>query len=163
MHTTRHFMIVQGTRLSFCLDRSESSSDQPSGQEPQQDGSTVGVVDIRPAALLLPSSGDSELDSDIDAQNKSGYEASSDADSLSSGSSGEYVPPHLRQGHPYLLSKSVHLDQGLHRRDIESEGHNDNVVSHHGCGIRIGWLVRLQLRSGYRQSDPSWIGHTREF
>ena len=50
-----------------CLNSSESSSDQPSEQELYQDGSTVGLVDIRPAALLLPSSGDSELDSDIDA------------------------------------------------------------------------------------------------
>ena len=63
-----------------CLDRSESISDQPSGQDIQQDGSTVGVVDIRPEALLLPSSGDSELDADTDAHNKSGYEDSSDAE-----------------------------------------------------------------------------------
>ena len=63
-----------------CLDCSQSSSGQPSGQELQQDGSTVGVVDIRPTALLLPSSGDSEIDSDTDAHNKSGYEASSDAE-----------------------------------------------------------------------------------
>ena len=43
----------------------------------------------------------------MDAQTKSGYEASSHADSLSSGSCGKYVPPHIRQGHPYLLSKSI--------------------------------------------------------
>ena len=60
-----------------CLDYSESSSDQPSGQEPQKDGPTVGLVDITPVALVLPSSGDSELGFDIDAQNKSGFEASS--------------------------------------------------------------------------------------
>ena len=62
-----------------CFDRSESSSDQPSGQEVQQDGSTIGAVGIKPAALLLASSGDSELDSDTDAH-KSGYGASSDAE-----------------------------------------------------------------------------------
>ena len=78
-------------------------------------------MDIRPAALLLPSSGDSELDSDIDAQNKFGYEASSDAESLSSGSSGKYVPPHLRQGHPYLLSKSVAEDSSS-RSESSQEG-----------------------------------------
>ena len=62
-----------------CLDYSESSSDQPSGQEPQQGGPNVRLADITPAALVLPSSGDSELNSDSDAQVKSGYEASPDA------------------------------------------------------------------------------------
>ena len=104
-----------------CLNSSESSSDQPSGQELYQDGSTVGLVDIRTAALLLPSSGDSELDSDIDAQNKSGYEPSSDADSLSSGLSGKYVPSYLRQGHPYLLSKSV-AEESSSRSGSSQEG-----------------------------------------
>ena len=42
---------------------------------------------------MLPSGGYSELDSDIDAQSKSCYEASSDADSISPGSPGKYVPP----------------------------------------------------------------------
>ena len=89
------------------FDHSESSYDQSSGQELQQDGPTIGLVHITRAGLVLPSSGDSELDSDMDAHTKSGYEASSDADSLSSGSSGKYVPPHLRHGHPYRLSKSM--------------------------------------------------------
>ena len=120
-----------------CLNSSESSSDHPSGQELYQDGSTVGLVDIRPAALLLPSSGDSELDSDIDAQNKSGYEPSSDADSLSSGSSGKYVPPHLRQDHPYLLSNSM-AEESSSRSGSSQEGRrkqrpHDNVFRHHGC------------------------------
>ena len=105
-HRTLHRNLLLPIMGLPCLDHSESSSDQSSGrQELQQDGPTIGLVHITRAGLVLPSSGDSELDSDMDAHTKSGYEASSDADSLSSGSSGKYVPPHLRQGHPYLLSK----------------------------------------------------------
>ena len=63
-----------------CLDHSESSSDQSSGLEFKQDGTTISLVDIMSTTLVLPSSGDSELDSDMDAHTKSDYEASADAD-----------------------------------------------------------------------------------
>ena len=72
--TKKHRTLQRNLLLPFkglpSLEHSKSSSGQPSGQELQHDVPISGLVEITPAALVLPTSEDSELDSDMDAQNE---------------------------------------------------------------------------------------------
>ena len=69
-HRTLHRNLLLPFKGLPSLEHSKSSSGQPSGQELQYDEPISSLVEITPAALVLLTSGDSELDSVMDAQNK---------------------------------------------------------------------------------------------
>ena len=111
------------------MDNSESS-DQSSGEE-----LTIG---IELEALVQPSNGDPEEDSDVDAHSETGYEASSDAESLSPDSPGKYVLTHRRQGQPGLLPKSRSEEISSRPEYSLEGGHRELVICQLGCVTKIG-------------------------
>ena len=135
-----------------CLDQTQSS-DHSSVAEDHLPLDPIAIeAENEPEGTLESSSReDSEVDSEIDTQSQSGYEASSDADSIPQNSRGKYVIPMRRQPGQPGLTRRLSMGSAL-----QSSSDSDDSK-------RKPRTKRLRRKPAWMQNNDWLIGQMHTF